>query len=89
MESWIPLKDVNEMAQQYYDVLIIGTGAGGSSVLWRLCEKHGNLLNKIGVIEAGDILFQSHALNLSTMNWSRLESFFNEHSIKIGEELRY
>ncbi|WP_426445715.1 GMC oxidoreductase [Paenibacillus sp. S-38] len=74
---WIPLKTLEEMAQQEYDVLIIGTGAGGGSVLWRLCEQWKTQRKRIGIIERGDSVIPTHARNLSTMNQDRLTAYFN------------
>jgi hypothetical protein len=34
-EQWSPLTSLVEMEQKEYDVLIVGTGAGGGAVLWR------------------------------------------------------
>ena len=36
--NWIPTTTVEEMAQQEYDVLIVGSGPGGGAILFRLCE---------------------------------------------------
>jgi choline dehydrogenase-like flavoprotein len=83
MESWVPLKSPNEMAHHRYDVLIIGTGAGGSSALWRLCQREENRNKRIGIIEAGGQLLQTHALNLATMNWPRLINLLNENAVTI------
>jgi choline dehydrogenase-like flavoprotein len=56
------------MANTEYDVLIIGTGAGGGAVTWRLCEQWGRNEKKIGVVEAGDFLLPTQAANISTLN---------------------
>jgi choline dehydrogenase-like flavoprotein len=63
---WIPLKPLAEMAETEYDVLIVGTGAGGGSVIWRLCEQWENNDKRIGVIEAGDLVLPTHFLNIPT-----------------------
>lgn len=52
---WIPLVSLEKMEQTEYDVLIIGTGAGGGAVLWRLCEQWGANEKRIGVVEAGGL----------------------------------
>ncbi|MNB87188.1 hypothetical protein D3C75_341630 [compost metagenome] len=39
--NWIPLVSLDEMAQREYDVLIVGSGAGGGAALWRLCQRWG------------------------------------------------
>jgi hypothetical protein len=36
--NWIPTKSIEEMSNTNHDVLIVGTGPGGGSVLSRLCE---------------------------------------------------
>ncbi|MGO4276794.1 LysM domain-containing protein, partial [Paenibacillus sp. TAF58] len=35
LNQWIPLTPIEQMAQTDYDVLIIGSGAGGGAALWR------------------------------------------------------
>ncbi|MGF7031812.1 choline dehydrogenase-like flavoprotein [Paenibacillus mucilaginosus] len=77
LDHWIPLKTLEEMAREEYDVLIIGTGAGGGSVLWRLCEQWKTQNKRIGIIERGDSVIPTHARNLSTMNQDRLTAYFN------------
>ena len=67
--NWISTKSLEEMANTTYDVLIIGTGHGGGTVLSRLCELwRNNGAKKIGILERGDKLFHSHSLNIPTMN---------------------
>ncbi|WP_216828234.1 GMC oxidoreductase [Alkalihalobacterium elongatum] len=51
---------VHEMEKKKYDMLIIGTGAGGGASIWRLCQKWKNRNKQIGVIEAGDIILPAH-----------------------------
>ncbi len=41
LDQWIPLTSIEQMAKTDYDVLIIGSGAGGGAALWRLCEQWG------------------------------------------------
>jgi gluconate 5-dehydrogenase len=70
--NWIPTKTLEQMSKTNYDVLIVGTGPGGGAILYRLCElwkKQG--AKKIGILEKGDKLFHSHALNIPTMNVDR------------------
>ena len=67
--NWIPTKTLEEMSKTNYDVLIVGTGPGGGAALSRLCELWKNQgAKKIGIIEKGDKLFHSHALNIPTQN---------------------
>ena len=54
INNWIPLSSLEDMAKTDYDVLIVGTGAGGGAVLWRLCEQWQNQGKRIGIIERGD-----------------------------------
>nr|WP_223192547.1 GMC family oxidoreductase [Paenibacillus sedimenti] len=77
LNNWIPLTPLDQMAQREYDVLIIGTGAGGGAVLWRLCEQWKREGKRIGIIERGDQVIPTHARNLSTMNQERLVAYFN------------
>ncbi|WP_162255010.1 hypothetical protein [Paenibacillus sp. Soil522] len=53
LDSRIPLIPIDKMEQTDYDVLIVGSGAGGGAALWRLCEQWGREGKRIGVIEAG------------------------------------
>ncbi|MEW9700208.1 GMC oxidoreductase [Paenibacillus sp. SI8] len=69
--DWIPITSLEKMSQTEYDVLIVGTGAGGGAVLWRLCQQWGNNGKKIGVIEAGELLLPTNLLNIQTMNTQR------------------
>ena len=77
LNNWIPLTPLEQMAEQEYDVLIIGTGAGGGAVLWRLCEQWKREGKRIGIIERGDQVIPTHARNLSTMNQERLVAYFS------------
>ncbi|WP_317981046.1 GMC oxidoreductase [Paenibacillus glycanilyticus] len=80
LSNWIPLTPLEEMAQTDYDVLIIGSGAGGGAVLWRLCEHWKRQRKRIGIIERGNQELQMHARNLPTMNQERLVSYFTHLS---------
>ncbi len=71
LPEWIPLTPLDQMAQTEYDVLIVGTGAGGGAVLWRLCEKWKNSGLKIGVVEAGGLVLPSHVYNIPTLGSTR------------------
>ena len=58
LDDWVPLNSLDQMAQTEYDVIIVGTGAGGGAVLWRLCKEWGANGKRIGVVEAGDLFLQ-------------------------------
>nr|WP_275983987.1 GMC family oxidoreductase [Paenibacillus hamazuiensis] len=75
--TWIPLTPLEQMEQNEYDVLIIGSGAGGGSVLWRLCQHWKNQRKRIGMIERGRLVIPTHARNLPTMNQDRLTAYFS------------
>lgn len=68
LREWIPLTSAEQMAQTEYDVLIVGTGAGGGAALCRLAEQWGNNGKKIGVVERGDIFLPTHVNNIATIN---------------------
>ena len=63
------------MAQTDYDVLIVGSGAGGGAALWRLCEQSKKSGLRIGMIEAGDLLLPTHAHNLPTFDQTRFDQY--------------
>ncbi|MFC4768667.1 hypothetical protein [Effusibacillus consociatus] len=83
-EHWIPLTPIEKMAQTDYDVLIIGSGAGGGAVLWRLCEQWKNSGKRIGMIEAGDLLLPTHAFNLPTFDVQRLTAYLRRIEDQVG-----
>lgn len=87
LTQWIPLTPLEQMAETEYDVLIVGTGAGGGAVLWRLCEQWQNSGKRIGIIERGDLLLPTQARNLPTMNSERLLRLFNELSTPLPGSL--
>ncbi|WP_245976563.1 GMC oxidoreductase [Paenibacillus prosopidis] len=83
LDQWIPLTPLEQMEQTEYDVLIIGTGAGGSAVLWRLCEQLGASGKRIGIIDAGDLLLPMHAQNIPTLDLERFRQLFTNPKISI------
>lgn len=87
LKQWIPLTPLEQMAETEYDVLIVGSGAGGGAALWRLSEQWGNNEKKIGVVEAGDLLLPTHSLNVPTLSFSQARQLSDNTSIPIGEEL--
>lgn len=87
MDDWIPLTPIENMAQTDYDVLIVGSGAGGGAALWRLCQQLGNDGKRIGMIESGPLLLPTHGRNIPTMNDERFVQYFNNplHTEYIGK----
>ncbi|MDF2647608.1 MAG: 2-keto-gluconate dehydrogenase [Paenibacillus sp.] len=75
LDQWIPLTAIEKMAKTDYDVLIIGSGAGGGAALWRLCEQLGDNSKRIGMIEAGDLMLPTHAFNLPTFDEKSAEAY--------------
>ncbi|KRE45379.1 GMC oxidoreductase [Paenibacillus sp. Soil522] len=74
-DQWIPLTPIEKMSETNYDVIIVGTGAGGGAALWRLCEQWGRNGKRIGVVEAGDLLLPTASGNIPTVNgeiWGKL-----------------
>ncbi|MFJ7941550.1 GMC oxidoreductase [Peribacillus sp. NPDC096622] len=82
--AWIPLTTLDEMAQNEYDVLIIGSGAGGGAVLWRLCSQWGINNKRIGIIEAGDLLIPTNAHNIATMGSKHVADYFLKSSFPVA-----
>jgi choline dehydrogenase-like flavoprotein len=82
LDHWIPLTPLDQMAQTDYDVIIVGSGAGGGAVLWRLCDKWRKSGKRIALLERGDLLLPSHAINLPTFNHKRLIQFIENPKYK-------
>jgi len=85
--NWIPLTPLEQMEQTEYDVLIIGTGAGGGAVTWRLCEQWGRNGKRIGIVEAGNFLMPTHPGNIPTMNSERMQKYHEYVSKPLGDSL--
>ncbi|CAM4167140.1 GMC oxidoreductase [Paenibacillus alkaliterrae] len=85
--EWIPLTPLTRMAQTDYDVLIVGSGAGGGAVLWRLCQQWGINGKKIGVVEAGDLLLPTHFYNIPTMSHPRAGRYFEKVSTPVDQTM--
>lgn len=66
--DWIPHISAERMAETEYDVLIVGSGAGGGAALWRLCERWRNSGYKIGIVERGPNFLQTHVANIATID---------------------
>jgi choline dehydrogenase-like flavoprotein len=89
LDAWIPTTPVEKMATEEYDALIVGSGAGGSTALYRLCQNWKNKNKKIGMIEAGGLLLPTHAQNVSTLEVERFQQYFLNPKIStpVGWEL--
>lgn len=86
--DWIPLTDAEKMAENEYDVLIVGSGAGGGAALWRLCEQWGNNGKRIGIVERGPIFLPTHVANIATINGDNFRVYAPpEITDLIGHEL--
>ncbi|MFC5468872.1 GMC oxidoreductase [Cohnella suwonensis] len=68
LPNWIPLASLEQMAKTEYDVLIVGSGAGGGAALWRLCEQWKDNGKKIGIVERGPVFLPTHIANVATIN---------------------
>lgn len=79
--SWIPLTPIEQMARTDYDVLIVGTGAGGGAVLWRLIHQLRDSGKRVGIVERGDLLLQTNALNIATMDNDRRDQYRNDVAV--------
>ncbi|WP_332692587.1 GMC family oxidoreductase [Halalkalibacter lacteus] len=65
-DHWFPLTSLEEMEKTNYDVIIVGSGAGGGATLWRLSEQWRNQGKRIAVLERGDLIIPTHVANLPT-----------------------
>ncbi|MCA0753732.1 GMC family oxidoreductase N-terminal domain-containing protein [Paenibacillus sp. N4] len=75
--EWIPLTPLERMTENEYDVVIIGSGAGGAAVTWRLCERWRDKGKRVAVVEKGGLLLPTQVRNLPTMHHSRLMDYFH------------
>lgn len=82
----IPFQSIKQMKEKEYDVLIVGTGAGGSAVLWRLCENWQGSEKRIGVIESGDLLLHTHVYNIPGLH-AAWENYYGQICYRIGRRL--
>ncbi|MDR6224375.1 GMC family oxidoreductase [Desmospora profundinema] len=87
MPQWISLTPLEKMEKTDYDVLIVGSGAGGGATLWRLCEQWGNNGKKVGVVERGDLLLPTHSQNIPTLDFKRRTDFYLTVATPIGAKL--
>lgn len=83
------MASLEEMARTGYDVLIIGSGAGGGAVLWRLCERWRNNGLRVGLVEAGESVIPTHRRNLAILSGGRGERLIGgpEVTRRIGRTL--
>ncbi|MDQ1005282.1 choline dehydrogenase-like flavoprotein/sugar phosphate isomerase/epimerase [Neobacillus niacini] len=87
VDSWIPLTPLEKMEQTEYDVLIVGSGAGGGAALWRLCDQWRNNGKRVGMIEAGDLLLSTHVQNLALLSGGHAEQYISSITRPIGRTL--
>ncbi|MDQ8736398.1 GMC family oxidoreductase [Paenibacillus sp. LHD-38] len=85
--EWIPLTPLEQMEQTEYDVLIVGSGAGGGAVLSRLCRSWGLNGKKIGMVEKGGLLLPTHFYNISTYSLPRFKRYFDQVSSPVKQTL--
>lgn len=84
-KNWIPLTSLREMSKKEYDVIIVGTGAGGSAVLWRLCERLRKSGMRIGIIERGDLLIPTNYINIPTLNATSGRDYYWNIGYRLGK----
>ncbi|MDQ8737117.1 GMC oxidoreductase [Paenibacillus sp. LHD-38] len=77
MDQFIPLTSLEQMSSTEYDVLVVGTGGGGGAAIWRLCQQLKGTGKKIGVVEAGPIMLQTHSYNLPTVAQNFSNYYYN------------
>ncbi|MGJ9385967.1 TIM barrel protein [Salipaludibacillus sp. CF4.18] len=87
VHSWIPITPLEDMEQADYDVLIIGSGAGGGAALWRLCDRWRNNGKKVGMIEAGDLLVPTNLFNLALFSAGRALEYISRITTPTGNWL--
>jgi choline dehydrogenase-like flavoprotein len=89
LDHWIPLTPLAKMAETEYDILIIGSGIGGGAALWRLCEHWMHAGKRIGIVEKGGLLLQTHSWNVPTLNNDRAGRLFANPAVSnpIGRTL--
>lgn len=75
MSNWIPLTPIEQMSATDYDVLVVGSGAGGGAALWRLCQQLEHTGKRVGIIERGDLSLPTHAANIATINGDNFRLF--------------
>ncbi|CAM4030865.1 GMC family oxidoreductase [Paenibacillus alkaliterrae] len=85
--EWIPLTPLEDMERTEYDVLIVGSGAGGGAVLSQLCKQWGANGKKIGVVEKGGLLLPTHFYNIPTYTLPRFRSYFDKVSTPVNQTL--
>ncbi|MEK5057646.1 GMC oxidoreductase [Paenibacillus sp. FSL H7-0326] len=83
--EWLPLASLEDMQRTEYDVLIVGTGAGGGAALWRLIQQLGASGKRIGVLERGSIAIPTHAQNIATMDTPTLLQYKKRFSHTVAD----
>lgn len=80
---WIPITPIEDMERKDYDVIIVGSGAGGGAVAWRLAEQWRGNGKRIGVVEAGNLFLPTHAKNIATMEYERVPAYFSSPYVSV------
>ncbi|MEJ8547417.1 GMC oxidoreductase [Brevibacillus borstelensis] len=82
----IPFQSIKHMKENEYDILIVGTGAGGAAVLWRLCAAWQDSKKRIAIIDAGDLLLHTHVYNIPELK-ERWDHCYAQNVHPIGKQL--
>ncbi|CAM3595495.1 hypothetical protein GCM10009865_38330 [Aeromicrobium ponti] len=70
---------LDEMEKKHYDVLIVGSGAGGGALLWRLCKNwKREERKKIGIIEKGKVLFSTNYWNSNNFSFEKYKNMASQ-----------
>ncbi|WP_062050100.1 GMC family oxidoreductase [Bacillus sp. JCM 19034] len=86
LHTWVSLTPIEEMAEQEYDLIIVGTGAGGSAVTWKIAQEEGLADKKVAIVEAGGLYIPTHVNNIPTLEGRQDAYRFNDDiSRPIGE----
>ena len=84
--EWIPLTPLKKMEETEYDVLIVGTGAGGGAVLRRLAERLNGNGKRIGILERGGLMLPTHVNNIATMTDPTSSDYFTRMSVPVNSD---
>ena len=84
--EWIPLTPLKKMEETEYDVLIVGTGAGGGAVLRRLAERLNGNGNESASWERGGLMLPTHVNNIATMTDPTSSDYFTRMSVPVNSD---